>query len=118
MGASAASAKLYAVSQARLQGRGTANALAPLPGAKKESAMLDTIHAWSRPITIRLDDGTKIIKTPAEARNFLLMDWPAARGDKHKIASDLCLSAMEGASPEPSWLAFMDAAIEAGIFVE
>lgn len=80
--------------------------------------MLDTIHAWDRPITVTLNGEQTVIGTPAQARNVLLMDWPAERGDKHKIASDLCLAAMEGASPQPAWLAFMEAAIEAGIFVE
>ena len=80
--------------------------------------MLDTLHAWDRPITITLGGEDIVITTPAQARNVLLMDWPAERGDKHKIASDLCLTAMEGASPEPAWLAFMEAAIEAEIFVE
>ncbi len=80
--------------------------------------MLDTIHSWDRPITIRLGGDAVVVATPAQARNLLLMDWPGERGDKHKIASDLCLAAMEGASPEPAWLAFMEAAIEAGIFVE
>lgn len=55
---------------------------------------------------------------PAQARHILLVDWPAERTDLHKIASDVCLAAMEGANPEPSWLAFLEAAIEAGIFLE
>ncbi|MFD2647447.1 DUF982 domain-containing protein [Devosia albogilva] len=80
--------------------------------------MLDSIHAFSRPITIRLNGETQTITTPVEARNILLMEWPGERGDKHKIASSLCLDAMEGADPEPAWLAFMEAAIEAEIFVE
>ena len=80
--------------------------------------MLDTIHTWDRPMTIRLNDEALVVVAPAQARNILLLDWPAERGDKHKIASDLCLAAMEGANPEPAYLAFMDATIEAGIFVE
>jgi len=80
--------------------------------------MLDTIHTWARPITISLNDADLIVIGPAQARNILLLDWPAERGDKHKIASDVCLAAMEGADPEPAWLAFMEATIEAGIFVE
>ncbi len=80
--------------------------------------MLDTIHAFSRPITIMLDGERQVVTTPVEARNILLMEWPGERGDKHKIASSLCLDAMEGADSEPAWLAFMEAAIEAGIFVE
>ena len=80
--------------------------------------MLDTIHAFSRPITIMLDGERQVVTTPVEARNILQMEWPGERGDKHKIASSLCLDAMEGADSEPAWLAFMEAAIEAGIFVE
>ena len=80
--------------------------------------MLDTIHAWDRPITLTLNGEPVVVTTPAQARNILLMDWPAERGDKHKIASETCLAAMEGAAPEPAWLAFMEAAIEAGIYVE
>ena len=80
--------------------------------------MLDTIHAFSRPITIMLDGERQVVTTPVEARNILLMEWPGERGDKHKIACSLCLDAMEGADSEPAWLAFMEAAIEAGIFVE
>lgn len=80
--------------------------------------MLDTIHAWERPVTIKLNGESVIVSTPAQARNVLLLDWPAERGDRHKIASELCLAAMEGASAEPAWLAFMEAAIEANVFVE
>jgi hypothetical protein len=80
--------------------------------------MLDAIHTWERPITLTLNGETVVVQTPTQARNILLMDWPAERSDKHKIASELCLAAMEGADPEPSWLAFMEASIEAGIFVE
>lgn len=85
---------------------------------QKDFAMLDTIHAWERPITIKLNGEAVVVSTPAQARNILLMEWPVERDDKHKIASDTCLSAMEGAAPEPAWMAFMEAAIEAGIFVE
>ena len=80
--------------------------------------MLDTIHTWDRPITITLNEEALVVVAPAQARNILLLDWPAERGDKHKIASDLCLAAMQGANPEPAYLAFMEATIEAGIFVE
>ncbi|MBJ3786728.1 DUF982 domain-containing protein [Devosia sediminis] len=80
--------------------------------------MLDAIHTWDRPITITLGGEQLVVHTPTQARNILLMDWPTERTDKHKIASDLCLAAMEGAAPEASWLAFMDVALEAGIFVE
>ncbi|KKB77154.1 hypothetical protein VW35_15660 [Devosia soli] len=80
--------------------------------------MLDTLHTWERPLTITLNGEPLVVVAPAQARNILLLDWPAERGDKHKIASDLCLAAMEGANPEPAYLAFMDATIEAGIFVE
>ena len=80
--------------------------------------MLDTIHAFERPLTIKLNGENEIVTTPAQARNILLLQWPAERGDKHKIASSLCLEAMHGADAEPAWLAFMEAAIEAGIFVE
>ncbi|SMQ75921.1 Protein of unknown function [Devosia lucknowensis] len=80
--------------------------------------MLDAIHTWERPITVRSADELLVIRTPTQARNFLLMDWPGDRTDKHKIASELCLAAMEGASVETAWVAFMDAALEAGLFVE
>ncbi len=80
--------------------------------------MLDAIHTWDRPITIKLGGENMVVSTPAQARNILLMEWPAEHTDKHKIAKDTCLTAMEGASPEPAWLAFMEASIEAGIFVE
>ncbi len=80
--------------------------------------MLDTIHSWDRPITIRIGDKDIAVETPMEARHILLIDWPGERTDKHKIASQLCLDAMEGANGGPAWLAFMEAALEAGIFVE
>ncbi|GEM_PF-3106887 len=80
--------------------------------------MLDTIHAWEQPITVRIGEEQLVVRTPVQARNILLMDWTAERTDKHKIASDLCKAAMEGASPEPAWLAFMEATLEAGVFVE
>ena len=80
--------------------------------------MLDTIHTWDRPITITLNGEHLVVMGPAQARNILLLDWPTERTDKHKIASDVCLAAMEGADPEPAWLAFMEATIEAEIFVE
>lgn len=69
-------------------------------------------------MTIALDEQTRIISGPAEARRILLLEWPAAPTDKHKAASDTCLAAMEGAAAQPSWVAFMNVAIEAGIFVE
>lgn len=80
--------------------------------------MLDTPHLWDRPLTIALDGQTRIVSGPAEARRILLLEWPADPTDKHKAASDTCLDAMEGAAAEPSWVAFMEVAIEAGIFVE
>jgi hypothetical protein len=80
--------------------------------------MLDAVHTWERTITINLGGDDLVVSTPAQARNVLLMEWPAERTDLHKIASDHCLEAMEGADPEPAWLAFMEAAIEAGVFVE
>jgi hypothetical protein len=80
--------------------------------------MLDAIHTWDRPITVNIGREQLVVRTPIQARHVLLMDWPAERTDKHKIASELCLAATEGASPETAWVAFMDAALEAGIFVE
>jgi hypothetical protein len=80
--------------------------------------MIDAIHTWDRPLTVKINGEDLVVRNPTQARNLLLMEWPAERTDHHKIASDLCLSAMEGADPEPAWLAFMEAAIEAGVFVE
>ena len=80
--------------------------------------MIDDVHSWERPITLNLSGKDVIVHTPAQARNILLMEWPAEHTDLHKIAKDHCLEAMEGATPEPSWLAFMEVAIEAGVFVE
>ena len=80
--------------------------------------MLDDVHTWQRPVTINLGSKDRVVQTPAQARNVLLMDWPAAPTDLHKIAKDHCLEAMEGADPEPAWLAFVEVAIEAGVFVE
>lgn len=79
--------------------------------------MLD-MHQWDRSVTIRLAGKDHVVLGPAEARRILLLEWPVEPTGKHKIASDVCLAAMEGASPEPSWLAFMEAALEAGIFIE
>lgn len=80
--------------------------------------MLDTVHTWERPITVKIGGEAITVTTPAQARGLLLMDWPAERTALHKIASDHCLEAMEGANPEPAWMAFMEAAIEVGVFVE
>ncbi len=80
--------------------------------------MLDAVHTWERPITLKLGSEEVVVETPAQARNLLLLEWPAERTDLHKIASDHCLEAMEGADPGPAWLAFMEVAIEAGVFVE
>lgn len=80
--------------------------------------MLDATNRWKRPVTIMLSGVRNEVAGPVQARHILLVDWPAERTDKHKIASDICLAAMEGADPESAWLAFMEAAIEAGIFVE
>lgn len=90
----------------------------PLPEDQTRFFMLDTIHTWDRPITIKLNGEALIVMAPAQARNILLLDWPGERGDKHKIASELCLEAMEGANAEPAYLAFLEATIEADIFVE
>lgn len=79
--------------------------------------MLDTTNRWKRPVTIRLAGRRIDVGGPVQARHILLVDWPAERTDKHKIASDICLAAMEGADAEPAWVAFMEAAIEAKIFV-
>jgi hypothetical protein len=84
----------------------------------KEIVMLDAVHTWERPITIKLGGENVVVTTPAQARNILLIEWPAERTALHKIASDHCLEAMEGADGEPAWMAFMEAAIEAGVFVE
>lgn len=80
--------------------------------------MFATANKWKRPITIMLAGRRVEVAGPVQARHILLVDWPAERTDKHKIASDVCLAAMEGADPEPAWVAFMEAAIEAGMFVE
>jgi hypothetical protein len=80
--------------------------------------MIDAVHTWERPITIKLGDKNVVVEAPAQARNILLMEWPGQRTNLHKIASDQCLTAMEGADPEPAWMAFMEVAIEAGVFVE
>lgn len=45
-------------------------------------------------------------------------EWPNERSDKHKTARDTCVAAMQGAAAGASWMAFIDAGIEAGIFVE
>ncbi|WMT90123.1 DUF982 domain-containing protein [Pelagibacterium sp. H642] len=80
--------------------------------------MLDIIYKWSRPVTIMLNDTTQEVTGPSQARTILLQDWPGERTNLHKIASDTCQAAIEGANPEPSYLAFIEAAIEAGVFVE
>ena len=80
--------------------------------------MIDAVHTWERPITIKLGQKEVVVETPAQARNILLMEWPSEHTALHKIAKDHCLEAMEGADPEPAWMAFMEAAIEAGVFVE
>ncbi|KKB08253.1 DUF982 domain-containing protein [Devosia chinhatensis] len=80
--------------------------------------MLDAIHTWDNPVIISLGGEQVIVRTPAQARNVLLLDWPAERSDKHKIASGLCKAAMEGDDPGPSYWAFIEATLEAGIFVK
>lgn len=80
--------------------------------------MFATANKWKRPITITLAGRRVKVTGPVQARHILLVDWPGERTNTHKIASDTCLAAMEGADPEPAWMAFMEAAIEAGIFVE
>ena len=80
--------------------------------------MLDTVHTWAQPVTIRLDGVEHVVSSPVQARHVLLVEWPGERTDKHKAASQACLAAMEGANPEPAWTAFIDATIEAGIFVK
>jgi hypothetical protein len=80
--------------------------------------MLDTVHTWDRPVTIKLEGVDHVVASPVQARHVLLVDWPAERTDKHKAASQACLAAIEGASAEVAWAAFLDAALEAGIFVD
>lgn len=79
---------------------------------------MESLHTWERPLTIMLAGDKVVVAGPAQARNILLLEWPLDRTDKHKIASDVCLAAMQGAGSEASWLAFMELIIEAGIFVE
>lgn len=85
---------------------------------KLEVLMDDAQHLWDRTVTVVLKDEKRVIESPSQARTILLIEWPAERTDKHKIASETCLAAMEGAAPEAAWVAFIDVAIEAGIFVE
>jgi len=79
--------------------------------------MLDTIHTWDNPVTIVLDGKELTITAPVHASHVLFVDWPAPRTDKHKIACQTCNAAMEGADPQVAWLAFIEATIEADIFV-
>jgi hypothetical protein len=79
---------------------------------------MESLHTWDRPLTIVLAGDNVIVTGPAQARHILLVEWPLDRTDKHKIASDICLAAMQGAGSQASWLAFMELAIEARIFVE
>lgn len=79
---------------------------------------MESMHTWERPLTIMLAGNEVVVVGPAQARNILLVEWSLERSEKHKIASDVCLAAMQGAGAEASWLAFMELAIEAGIFVE
>lgn len=80
--------------------------------------MNDGMHQWARPLSVTIAGHAHPVTGPAEARNILLMDWPGERTDLHKKASMSCLDAMEGADPEVAWMAFMEAAIEAGIYAE
>ena len=80
--------------------------------------MFDTVHTWKHPVTIKLGGAIHEVTGPGQARTILLQQWPAERTDLHKIASDACLAATEGANPEPSYLAFLETAIEAGIFLK
>jgi hypothetical protein len=79
--------------------------------------MLDAVHTWEHPVTIRLGGVDHSIAAPVQASHILFVEWPVDRTDKHKAASQACKAAMEGASPEVARAAFIDATIEAGLFI-
>lgn len=80
--------------------------------------MTHSKHEWARPLKVRIGDETTSITSAAVARDLLLIKWPGERTDLHKVASEACLAAMEGADPEVAWLAFLEVAVEAGIYAE
>lgn len=80
--------------------------------------MLDDIHIWKTPVIIDLAGERHAIQSLAQASRVLHLGWPVERTAKHEFAVEACKAAMKGANPEVAYMAFVDATIEAGVFVE
>lgn len=82
--------------------------------------MLDEVHLWAMPVKVRIaaDGSETAIDHAARARHALLIEWPAAHTALHKAACDACLAAMQGNSADTARMAFIEAAIEADVFIE
>lgn len=72
-------------------------------------------------ITVLLADGTTThrIVSVGQAVDFLANCWPSERNDRYAIAQQACRDALKGnCSIAAARAAFIDAAREAGIFVD
>lgn len=72
------------------------------------------------PVTVksRSTGSDEFLHGPVEAMDFLLKEWPAKKGPKHRAAVQACHDAIDGGRPTSiSRKALVAAAREADIFV-
>ncbi|WP_074067732.1 DUF982 domain-containing protein [Rhizobium gallicum] len=74
--------------------------------------------AWRKPIFVRLPGKTLLVRTPAEATDFLVDGWPFSPGEAYEKALDACQSCFDGhTTAEEARAAFIAACREANALV-
>ncbi|MFA1625218.1 DUF982 domain-containing protein [Rhizobium mongolense] len=74
--------------------------------------------AWSKPVFVRLLATTHPIRTPSDARTFLVDIWPFSPGEAYERALDASQSCFQGhTTAEEVRIAFIAACREANILV-
>ncbi|MBB4477889.1 DUF982 domain-containing protein [Rhizobium etli] len=86
----------------------------PAPGA---TAINDHSAFWTKPISIDLDTGERLVlRSPQDALYALVSDWPVNGGVHQQRAIDFCRAWLAGRMPaETVRQAFILAALEAGV---
>lgn len=74
--------------------------------------------AWSRPVVARLPLKTVLIRSVAQATEFLANDWPFSPSETYKRAQDVCQNCFDGeATSEEARAALVAACRDAGVLV-
>lgn len=78
------------------------------------------VKLWDEPVEIELRriGHYRVVTSTREAAECLMTRWPEPGGPAHAAARRACLEVLEGnAHPEVARQAFIDAAVEVGIYV-